>query len=133
MAKQTSYPSLDQQGTQAAVYPSEDALWTVGPTITDADDGIVYPSMPPQADSRTEEAYLHETINGETTNEAYDEEWVNVQQYGPTGFGNWNDDMQVFQTGHSQIVVSNPAAEQGWGVGPARRWAHYPHEESKNP
>ncbi len=30
-------------------------------------------------------------------------------------------------------MQSNPGAEQGWGVGPARRWAHYPFSELGNP
>lgn len=141
MAKQQqSYPALDRQGTQAAVYPSEEVLWTTGAPINDpGDQGIAYygdAAAPPAprmaADQQRTEDYLHEVINGETSNEAIDELWVNVQQYGPTGYGPYNDE-SIFQTGHSQITVSNPASEQGWGVGPARRWAHYPHEESVNP
>ncbi len=132
MAK-TVYYSLDVTGTQAAIYPSEDALWVQGPPITDpggqgvADTPLVGGLINPKA----EDDYLHEVINGETPNGAYGELWVNVEQHGPTGFGDWNE--QPFETGHSQIVLSNPAVEQGWGVGPARRWAHYPHEESPNP
>lgn len=141
MAQQRTYPSLDRTGTQAAYYPPEETLWVTGPPINDpGDQGIQYPNLNggppppgPPLNVQKEEDWIHEVLNGETSNGAYGEEWVNVQQYGPTGFGNWNDGMAVFQSGHSQNVVSNPAAEQGWGVGPARRWAHYPHEESPNP
>lgn len=129
-----TYASLDATGTQAAVYPSEESLWIQGPPINDpGDQGVAYVAAPgPTMSQQREEDYLHEVINGQTSNDAYEETWVNVQQYGPTGFGPWNDET-IFQSGHSQNVVSNPAAEQGWGVGPARRWAHYPHEDSPNP
>src|SRR5581483_1385382 len=115
-------------------YPSEDVLWAAGPPINaPGDQGVAYAVSPPPAmNPQAEEDWLHEVINGETPNGAYGEDWVNPQQYGPTGFGPWND-QSIFQTGHSQIVVSNPASEQGWGVGPARRWAHYPQEDSPNP
>jgi hypothetical protein len=143
MAKQKTYPSLDVTGTQAAVYPSEDALWGVGPPINEpGDQGIQWPGSdntlaPPPAPASVAEAlktdtFLEEVINGETSNGAYGEEWVNVQQYGPTGYGPYND-QTLFESGHTQITVSNPSSEQGWGVGPARRWAHYPHEELTNP
>ena len=143
MAKQKTFLSLDKTGTQAAVYPSEEALWVVGPPITDpGDQGVAPPGgdnngQPPPPEPtlspQVEDAWIHESMNGQTSNVAHAQAWVNVQQYGPTGFGPWNDNMQVFETGHSQIVVSNPGSEQGWGVGPARRWAHYPHEELVNP
>ena len=77
------------------------------------------------------EAYIAEVMNGETPNQTYPEDVVNNAVYGPQGFGDWN--VQAYESGHSQIVQSNPAAEQGWGVGPARRWAHYPKVESPNP
>src|SRR6516164_8608563 len=70
-------------------------------------------------------------MNGETSNQAYLEDVVNNAVYGPQGFGDWN--AQPFQSGHTQITLANPAQEQGWGVGPARRWAHYPKTESPNP
>ena len=78
------------------------------------------------------EDFINEVMNGETSNGAYGELWVNNQVYGPQGYGPYNDPSN-FQTGHSQNVVSNPASEQGWGVGPARRWAHYPLVDSPNP
>jgi hypothetical protein len=141
MARQQGYRSLDRTGTQAAIYPSEEELWIQGAPVTDpGDQGIAPaggdqdggppppgPTMTPQA----EDAWIHEILNGETSNGAYGERWVNVEQHGPTGFGGWNE--QPFETGHTQIVVSDPGSEQGWGVGPARRHAHYPHEESPNP
>jgi hypothetical protein len=140
VAKQQTYAALDQQGTQAAVYPAEDVLWAQGAPINDpGDQGIAYygamdapPAPRSIADTQHTEDFLQEVVNGETSNGAYGERWVNVQQYGPTGYGPYNDQTN-FQTGHSQNIVSNPASEQGWGVGPARRWAHYPIEESVNP
>jgi hypothetical protein len=143
VAKQKTYPSLDKTGSQAAIYPSEEALWIVGPPINDpGDQGVAPPEgdhdgqpAPPEPtlSPAQEDAWIHEAMNGQTSNAAINETWVNVQQHGPTGFGAWNDGMQVFETGHTQNVVSDPGSEQGWGVGPARRWAHYPHEESPNP
>lgn len=148
-----SLQSLTLDGALAAVYPSEDQLWLHGPTITDpqdqgvaAPDGIVGESggagawggpsqyLPvPQSEQQLEntEAWLHEVMNGQVSNGAYGEEWVNLTIGGPAGFGNWNE--QPYYTGHSQIVQSNPGAEQGWGVGPARRWAHYPFSQCDNP
>jgi hypothetical protein len=138
MAAKQTYPSLDHTGTQAAVYPSEAALWVQGPPITDPGDPIAYanddlsgPPPGPWANPAVEEAWLNEVINGETPNEAYWESVVNNAVYGPQGVGDWN--VQPYQSGHSQIVQANPASEQGWGVGPARRWAHYPKVESPNP
>ena len=77
------------------------------------------------------EDYLHEVMNGETSNEAWPETVVNNRSIGPMGFGTWNE--QPYYTGHSQNIPSNPGSEQGWGVGPARRWAHYPRVDSPNP
>ena len=145
MARQAP-AALDLTGTQAAVYPSEEQLWIQGPPVnapggqgvdpmnTTGDPSVQAPPLPaptsPAAVQATE-AWLHQVINGETSNEAYVEDVVNNAVYGPQGFGDWN--VQAYESGHSQIVQSNPAAEQGWGVGPARRWAHYPKVESPNP
>jgi hypothetical protein len=130
-------PALDRTGTQAAVYPSEQQLWYVGPPITDPADPIVYTTQQglpwppgPWARPEVEEAWLNEVINGETSNGAYGEVWVNPGVHGPTGFGDWN--VQAYETGHTQNIPSDPSKEQGWGVGPARRWAHYPHDELPN-
>lgn len=135
---QRSYASLDQTGTQAAVYPSEEALWVVGPPITDPADPIAYtdqdgmpPPPGPYANPAVEEAWLNAQINGQTPNLAYWESVVNNAVYGPQGFGDWNQ--QAFETGHTQNVPADPSVEQGWGVGPARRWAHYPKTDSPNP
>lgn len=127
-----TYPSLDATATQAAVYPSEQQLWNVGPTINDPGDQGVMPDLGPMTNPTQAEDWLHEVLNGETSNQVWEESVVNPRPFGPTGFGPWTDEGQ-FQTGHSQNVVSNPAAEQGWGVGPARRWAHFPIEDSPNP
>jgi len=142
MAQPTTQPGfLDFTGTQAAIYPSEEALWAQGPPINDpggqgvefvADQNLSGPPPGPTMNPAQEDAWLHEVINGETSNGAYGEIWVNTQEYGPTGFGPWTDQNE-FQTGHSQNIVSNPASEQGWGVGPARRWSHFPIEENPNP
>lgn len=56
---------------------------------------------------------------------------VNPYEDLPTGWGPDND--QQFQSGHTNNVVTNESAEQGWGVGPERAWAHYPHVEQLNP
>lgn len=148
-ANQHSLQSLDELGQIAAVYPSEDQLWLYGPTITDPSgqgvEGITtygmgehgadaYPVIPvPTSPQEVQvlEDWLHEQINGQTPNGAYAEDWVNLDVGGPPGYGNFNE--QPFYSGHSQIVQSNPASEQGWGVGPARRWAHYPFAELGNP
>ncbi len=138
----TAPASLDATGTQAAVYPSEEALWAVGPPINaPGGQGVEYigageditpvPAPTSAAAAQATEDYLHDVINGETPNGAYLENIVNNEVYGPQGFGDWN--VQPYYTGHSQNIVSNPAAEQGWGVGPARRWAHYPKVDSPNP
>lgn len=133
MAQQQTYLALDRTGTQAAVYPSEEQLWVSGPTINDpGDQGLAMTDLSQQATTAETEEWLHEVLNGETSNAAYDEAWVNPEVLGPTGFGPWNDE-SIFQSGHSQNVVSNPASEQGWGVGPARRWAHFPHDDAPNP
>jgi len=143
MAQRQAPPSLDLTGTQAAIYPSEETLWVQGPPINDPgnqgvqtpssdedyDGPLPAPTTPAQANAT--EQWLHDVINGETPNEAYWEDVVNPRVNGPQGFGPWN--VQPFYTGHSQNIVSNPASEQGWGVGPARRWAHYPHVDSPNP
>lgn len=141
-----SLQALDETGHIAAIYPSEDQLWLYGPTINDpGDQGMAgvspdsqgaYPGGPPpaphgQADIQATEDYLHEVINGQVPNTAFSEEWVNLDIGGPAGYGNFNE--QPYFTGHSQIVQSNPGSEQGWGVGPARRWAHYPFSELGNP
>lgn len=147
-ANQHSLQSLDATGQLAAVYPSEDQLWLYGPTIANPggdavvdhnggmgadgmDEFPVVSAGPTMAEAEATEEWLHEVINGQTSNGAYGEEWVNLAIGGPAGYGNFNE--QPFYTGHSQIVQSNPAAEQGWGVGPARRWAHYPFSELQNP
>ena len=139
---QRTYQSLDRTGTQAAVYPSEDVLWARGAPINDPggqgvagvdayEDGALS-VMDGMISTQAEDALLHEQLNGETPNGAYGEHWVNVQQYGETGYGPYNDQTN-YQSGHTQITLANPSSEQGWGVGPARRWAHYPIEQLVNP
>ncbi len=56
---------------------------------------------------------------------------VNPHEWTPTGWGPENE--QPFQSGHTNNLITNPSAEQGMGVGPERRWAHYPHVEQPNP
>jgi len=134
MARRQPPPALDRTGTQAAIYPSEEQLWIQGPPIN-APGGQVVVDLATAgaydgASVAAQEAWIHETMNGETSNAAYVEDVVNNAVYGPQGFGDWN--IQAYQTGHTQNVVSDPAKEQGWGVGPARRWAHYPKTESPN-
>jgi hypothetical protein len=55
---------------------------------------------------------------------------VNPAESPPTGWGAPNH--QQFQTGHTQNIPTNESAEQGMGVGPERRWPHYPHAENPN-
>ena len=145
MARQATPAALDLTGTQAAVYPSEEQLWAQGPPVnaplgqgvdpmnTVGDAAVQAPPIPAPgslAGVAAYEAYIAEVMNGETSNAAYTEDVVNNAVYGPQGFGDWN--VQAYESGHTQIVQANPAAEQGWGVGPARRWAHYPKVESPN-
>lgn len=135
-----SLASLDTMGITAAVYPSEQQLWTTGPDINDpGDQGVsqndpetlIQPPVPnSQAAVSQQEDFLEEVMNGQVSNGAYGEEWVNLQITEPAGYGAYND--QPFYSGHSQIVQANPASEQGWGVGPARRWAHFPFAELSN-
>jgi hypothetical protein len=150
MAKQRTapLPSLDQLGMTAAVYPSEDQLWLTGPPINDpggqgvegyGDDGTGNlplaggdPPTPTSQEQVQEMTDLQlEQMNGETSNGIYPEEVVNPMVYGPQGFGPWST--APYLSGHTQIVQSNPSAEQGWGVGPARRWAHFPLTDNPNP
>ena len=56
---------------------------------------------------------------------------VNPAESEPTGWGAPN--LQQFQSGHVNNLVTNPSAEQGHGVGPERAWAHYPHATNPNP
>jgi hypothetical protein len=142
-------PSLDQLGITAAVYPSEDQLWAVGPPINDpggqgvqgygdsghgdlplidSDGNPPTPSSAEQVQAMTD--LQTEQMDGETSNGVWPEMVVNPEVYGPQGFGNWSD--APYMSGHTQIVQSNPSAEQGWGVGPARRWAHYPITDNPN-
>ena len=144
MAKQKTqtFASLDHTGTQAALYPSEDVLWYQGPPINDAGDqgigatGSTGPEPAPFAPTNPQHVYelenwIHEVINGETANEAFWEDVVNNRVLGPQGFGDWA--IQTGQDGHSQNILSDPSSEQGWGVGPARRFAHYPYQDAPNP
>lgn len=41
--------------------------------------------------------------------------------------------LQLFQTGHTQNLVTEPSAEYGYGVGPERRLSHYPYADQPNP
>jgi hypothetical protein len=56
---------------------------------------------------------------------------VNPAESPPTGWGSPNN--QNFATGHTSNVPTNESAEQGMGVGPERKWPHYPHAENPNP
>lgn len=143
-------PTLDATGTQAAIYPSELQLWQQGPWITDpGGQGVTHigaqtfmgpPPIPSGAAGvEIEEGWIHDQLNGPTPSGAPDMWWVNPENYGVPGLGDWN--MTVADSpasampysGHDANVVSNPSAEQGWGVGPARRWARYPKVDSPNP
>lgn len=56
---------------------------------------------------------------------------VNPAEAGPTGWGAPN--LQQFQSSHTNALQTNESAEQGYGVGPEREWAHYPHATNPNP
>lgn len=53
-----------------------------------------------------------------------------VSQLTPAETGPPN--LQHFQSGHTSIVPTNPAAEQGIGRAPGWQWAHYPHVQQFN-
>ena len=77
---------------------------------------------------------VYELINGPVTNQAppIDAQIiVNPAEAGPTGWGAPNQ--QQFQSSHTNALVTNESAEQGYGVGPERAWAHYPHATNPNP
>jgi hypothetical protein len=57
--------------------------------------------------------------------------WVNPSNPGVPNLGPVNE--QPFYSGHSQITVPNPSAEQGWGLDPAVLLARFPHSEGVNP
>lgn len=40
---------------------------------------------------------------------------------------------QLFQSGHTNNLITNESADQGLGVGPERRMAHYPTADNPNP
>jgi hypothetical protein len=56
---------------------------------------------------------------------------VNPREFGIPGWGDWNN--QQFQSGHTNNLVTNESADQGWGVGPERVWPHYPTPDNPNP
>lgn len=56
---------------------------------------------------------------------------VNPAESPPTGWGAPN--VQQFQSSHTNNLRTNQSAEQGFGVGPERKWAHYPHAVNPNP
>lgn len=55
---------------------------------------------------------------------------AHVTQLGPPELGPPNN--QPFQSGHTSIVPTNPASEQGVGRAPGWQWAHYPHVQQFN-
>lgn len=86
-------------------------------------------------DTDAEDEALHQQINGPSggwASHGYDiGEWVNPSNPGIPNLGPVNQ--QPVQSGHSQIVIPNPAAEQGWGLDPAIVNSRYPHSENTNP
>lgn len=53
------------------------------------------------------------------------------REFGITGWGDPNN--QQFQSGHTNNLITNDSSEQGWGVGPERKWGHYPTPDNPNP
>jgi len=150
MANGTRPPTLDATGTVAAVYPSEQQLWVQGPPINDpGDQGVAYigagqfmgaPPVPTGAQGvQAEEEFIFEVMNGPTSNGATGLWWVPLRTDTPPNFGGWNytvsgsPEAAMPYSGHDANIPSNPSSEQGWGVGPARRWARWPWTDSPNP
>lgn len=89
-----------------------------------------YPTDP-RIDPAGEEEFLHDQMYGVPWHTYYLAGWVNPSNPGIPNLGPPNE--QDNQSGHSQIVVHNPSAEQGWGMDPAILVARYPHSEGVNP
>lgn len=80
------------------------------------------------------ESVLNDLLNGQV--DPHDPPYgplvvVNPANAHPTGYGSPN--LQQFQTGATQNVKTEGSREQGMGVGPERKWPHYPHAVNPNP
>lgn len=91
---------------------------------------LPYPVDPP-IDVAGEDELLHEQMHGVPWHGYEIQVWVNPSNPGIPNLGPVNE--QDFQSGHSQIVVHNPSAEQGWGLDPAILLPRFPHSENVNP
>lgn len=100
------------------------------PPLWEATEPAPWPVDPP-FDSTWEDDYLHEQIHG-APNRGYDiEVWVNPSNPGVPNLGPAN--APSGQTGHTQNILPDPAAEQGWGLDPAIVNARYPNVQGANP
>lgn len=129
---QTAYPSSPQPGGHATSIGDEPGLvpyrgtppWGEPPAYEQFDAGVLPASeieMSPSED-------LHARINLAFGHDALHLDWYNDPQFGwpPPGAPN----VQDFQSGHTQVIVQNQAAEQGALTDPAFIWPRYPHMEN---
>lgn len=100
------------------------------PVLNDEFDEAVWPIDPP-IDPAYEDAYLHGQMHGTPWHGYFIQGWVNPSNPGIPNLGPVNE--QPFYSGHSQITVPNPSAEQGWGMDPAVLLPRFPHSEGVNP
>jgi hypothetical protein len=91
---------------------------------------LPYPVDPP-INTGYEDELLHEQMHGVPWHGYRIQEWQNPSNPGVPNLGPVND--QPFVSGHSQITVPNPAAEQGWGMDPAVLLPRFPHSENVFP
>lgn len=100
------------------------------PPLYDEAEEPVYPLDPP-INTAAEDELLHAQMHGAPWRGYRIQGWVNPSNPGIPNLGPVND--QPYVSGHSQITVPNPSAEQGWGLDPAILLARYPHSEGVNP
>lgn len=101
-------------------YPAPEAL----------DPGEISPADPP-INTALEDDLLHEQMHGSHHRGYYIDRWQNPSNPGVPNLGPVND--QPFVSGHSQIGIPNPSAEQGWGLDPAILLSRFPHSENVFP
>lgn len=93
------------------------------------------PSIPPEAHANfrphEDEIFLHDQIHGTPWHGYYIQAWVNPDNPGIPNLGPVNE--QPFQSAHTNAIVHNPSAEQGWGMDPAIVLPRYPHVQNTFP
>lgn len=86
-------------------------------------------------DPTTEEEIIHRWIHDAFPNTAPDSPITGKYQVGPDNPGIPNlgpPNRQLGQSGHSQNIVPNPSAEQGWGLDPAILIPRFPRSVGDN-